>query len=118
MQLPSRVLVFAQVAQALVVAALLSAAASCDNTPQQPLKGPYLFLSPPSATIVVGDSAVFSATATPPDALRWTTSAPTVAAVSTTGVVRALAPGRATIIVAAVSSRGVAASALVEVRAP
>jgi uncharacterized protein YjdB len=49
---------------------------------------------------------------------RWTTSAPAVAAVSTAGVVRGLAPGRSTITVAPVARPSLQSAALVEVRAP
>ena len=118
MQPSSHALVFARAAQALVVAGVLAAAASCDDAPQAPLKGPYLFLSPPTATIVVGDSAVFSATTAPPDTVRWTSSVPSVAAVSATGVTRGLTPGRAVITAAAVSRQWLATSALVDVRSP
>ena len=105
-------------ARALAGAALLATAASCSESSDIIAMGPSIMLTPPSATISVGDSAVFRATTANPPNYRWTTSNPAVAVVSAAGVVRALAPGESTIMVAWVEHANVAASALVIVRLP
>ena len=120
MSLASEIRVFRPAAQALVLIFLLAGGVSCDGAPADPAKGPRLFLSPPSAAISVGDSAIFSASS---DGLesggyRWTSSAPGVVAVSATGVARGLAPGRSTITVASSARPTVRSAAIVDVRPP
>jgi uncharacterized protein YjdB len=105
-------------ARVLVVAGALATAASCGESSEAVSMGPSIMLTPPSATISVGDSVVFRATTADPPTYRWTTGSPTVAAVSSTGVVRGLAPGRSTVTVVWVDHPGVAASGTVDVRAP
>jgi uncharacterized protein YjdB len=115
----SPVAAFRRCVLAIVAAVILGAGASCDDTSPLAINtGPAIMLSPLSASLAVGDSAVFRATVSPAGSLRWTSSAPTVVAVSALGVVRGLAPGRATITVGPVARPNVAASALVEVHAP
>ena len=108
-------------AQALVIIIALAAEASCDDTPHSPPKGPYLFLTPSSASIAVGDSMVFRATATgilASGEFRWTSSNPVIATVSASGVVRGLAPGPSTIAVSTSVRPAFQSAALVTVRAP
>ena len=105
-------------ARAFALAVACTAGASCADRPEWPPMGPGITLTPANASILVGDSVVFSVTARRSDAFRWTSSAPTVAAVSATGVVSGLAPGRSTISAAVVPDRALAASAVVDVRAP
>jgi hypothetical protein len=119
MTLASPAAAFRRRMHAIVVAAILAPAASCDDTAAGPPNtGPLIVLSPPSASIAVGDSVAFSASGKPLGGYRWTTSAPAVAAVSAAGVVRALAPGRSTITVATVDDQSVRAAAVVEIHPP
>jgi uncharacterized protein YjdB len=101
-------------------ALVLAAVPSCNDAPAAIPMGPSIFLTPPSASIAVGDSAIFSATIafSGPPAYRWTSSNETVATVSAAGVVRGRAAGRSVITVAPGALPDVRASATVEVRAP
>lgn len=83
----------------------------------QPVPVASLTLTPPTASLIVGD--FLQLTATPRDAngaalagrsIAWSSSAPSLVSVSSTGVVTALAPGSATI---TASSEGKSATARV-----
>jgi lactocepin len=80
--------------------------------------GPVIMLTPPSASLPVGDSTVFYVTTVPKTGVRWTSSDPAVATVSATGVVRAITVGETTITVSQVPGPSTAAAALVVVHAP
>jgi uncharacterized protein YjdB len=101
-------------------ALVLAAVSSCDDAPAAVPMGPSITLTPPSASIAVGDSAVFSATiaSSRPPAYRWTSSNETVAAVSAAGVVRGLATGLSVITVVPGALPNYRASAIVQVHAP
>jgi hypothetical protein len=111
--IPTRAL--RRVAEALALAAL----ASCNDSLALPSNtGPLITLTPISATIAVGDSAIFSVTGRTAETFRWTAAEPAVAAVSAAGVVRGLASGRSLITVWSVARPSVRASALVTVQPP
>ena len=119
-RLTSRVGTLASVGQALVVALALAGQVACDAGRVASPKGPHLFLTPPSASIAVGDSATFSASDDIPGSsgYTWTSSAPAVATVSATGVVRGLAPGRSSITVSSTGRTILKSVAVVDVRMP
>lgn len=70
-----------------VLTLMLLATTSCDSGADVLPFGPRILLTPASATVATGDSVKFSVTTAPPDSVRWTTSEPTVATVSATGLV-------------------------------
>ena len=79
-------------------------------------------VTPAAATVTVGGTVALTATAFDADdaaiggtSFTWSTSTPTVATVSTTGIVAGIAPGTATII--ATTSNGTAGSATITVEA-
>jgi hypothetical protein len=80
---------------------------------------PQIQLTPPSASIQVGQSVTFSATVSgiSNKAVNWTTSDATKASVDANGKVTGVAAGVATITATAAGATGVAASALVTVTA-
>jgi trimeric autotransporter adhesin len=99
-----------------------SATASVTVEAPPPVPVASVTISPTSATLQVGGTRQFTATAhaadgTPlPDRpITWTSSAPAVATVSATGLVTAVAPGQATI---TASAEGQSATASVTVEAP
>ena len=77
-------------------------------------------LTPPAATIAVGQSVTFSATVSglSNKAVNWTTSDQTKASVDANGKVTGVAAGVATITATAAGATGIAASALVTVTPP
>ena len=95
---------------------------ACHDSSTVPFMGPAVVLMPPSASIAVGDSVAMRAKDLRSDTVQWiwTSSEPGVAAVSPTGVVRGLAPGRSVITAKTVAKPALsaAASALIEVHAP
>ncbi len=78
---------------------------------------PQISLTPPSASISVGQSVTFSATVSgiSNKAVNWTTSDATKASVDANGKVTGVAAGVATITATAAGATGVASSALVTV---
>lgn len=101
----------------LVLAAGVSSCESEDITTGQMVA---VFVDPVNPTLAVGDTVRIRATSTigNPCDCRWSSSAPGVAKVDPTGLVRAGAPGRAVITAAQFRFPEATASALVEVRAP
>lgn len=93
-----------------------------DGSTQPPAEVASIEVTPASASIAVGATFTFSATAldsggqpVPGATITWTSSAPLVATVSSTGVATALAVGDATI---TASANSVIASASLHVSAP
>ena len=102
--------------------ALLVVAAACESdTTLPPNDGPGITLTPPSATITVGDSVRFSATIALPGEsdkrARWISSDQRVMTVDSLGFVHAKSPGTATVTVASVAQPNTRASAIVTVTA-
>ena len=107
-----------RIVQAFVVAGLVAGQAACGDTNGFIPMGPVIMLTPPSASLAVGDSTVFYVTTVPKTGVRWISSDPAVATVSATGVVRAIAVGGTTITVSQVPDPSMATAALVVVHAP
>ena len=79
-----------------------------------------VFVDPVNPKVVAGDTVRIRASSTigSPCDCRWTSSASGTASVDPTGLVRAVAPGRAVITAAQARFPEATASALVEVQAP
>ena len=116
---PDPARVFRRGGQAIVIAVALAAGASCREAPEAPpAPGPDFLLSPPAASIAVGDSIAFRVTGHGSGAYRWTSSDPAVAAVSAAGVVRGITPGQSMIRIEETGGVVASATARVEVRSP
>ena len=107
--------------QRFFLGAALMLVSACESDTTFPFKGPGIMLTPPSASIAVGDSVRFSATvAIPGEADKralWTSSDQRVVTVDAFGLVRAKSPGTATVLVASVAEPSTRASAIVTVTA-
>ena len=76
-------------------------------------------VTPVTALLTVGDTTRLRAQSIPnPCGCRWRTADPSVAVIDATGLVRAMAPGRAIITVSLERYPEVSSSALIEVTAP
>jgi len=101
-----------------LAAYLTLACDSGDSLP--PNSGPYISLTPPSATLAVGDSVSFEATLVPlrETGVSWASTMTGIATVDSRGVVRAVTPGLTTITAVARGDANIKAAAIVTVRLP
>ena len=102
--------------QRFFLAAAVLFGSACESDHMQIPMGPGITLSPPSATIAVGDSVRFSVTVYNADhRARWTSSDQRVVTVDSIGFAHAKAPGTATVVVASVAQPDEKASGIVTV---
>ena len=95
-----------------------AAAIACSGEPFVSGEGPTIFMTPPSATVSVGDSTRFVVTlGLKNKRVVWVTSAEAIATVDSMGLVRAKSVGSAAIIATSVVDVNAKTAALVTITA-